>query len=399
MTGKKIIWCGLLILVLIGVSLAGCQSSGAGKTIKIGALIDLTGPIGPGGIDMEKGIRLAVEQNTTIAGKTIELIVEDAASDAAISMDKVKKLVESDKVALWIGPINGGGGVAVAEYAEQVKVPQFAPLNASNDAAMHDYAYAPLGLDMQIAYGVGAYAADTLKYKTAVSLAADFVPGHDYTNGFKTAFEERGGKLIQETYYPEGTTNMIPFLTALQQADCIVFWGTPGDCFATFPAYKELNIKMPLIQPEDGGVTSSPGMLSNLGDAAIGTVFGTAYLYTADTPGNKDFVAAYQKKYNTLPSVMSGAIYADMQVIFAALKATNGDTTPSVLHDAIKKVKTDTIRGQIYFPTDQGGWGLVANCPVLLGTITADFKIQQLLPTRDAQVKFQNGQFIPGFIK
>jgi len=205
-----------------------------------------------------------------------------------MSMDKAKKLVESDKVALIIGPINGGGTIAVAHTPSGCTCRSSTAWGPRLTAQSMIGRLAPAPFQVQCGYGGGIYAADVLHYKTAVALAADFVPGHLYNLGFKQAFEERGGKVIQEAYYPEGTTNMVPFLTALKQADVLVYWGTPGDCFAMFPQYKELNIKMPILQTEDGGVTSSPGMLQHLGKAAIGAVFGTSYLYNANYPATRN---------------------------------------------------------------------------------------------------------------
>ena len=305
-------WCGVLLTVLLTMAAFNGYAADKGpSTIKIGLLLDLTGAIGPGGIDMQKGLMFGLERlGNTLPGKKIEFITEDDASDAGVSVDKAKKLVESDKVALIMGPINGGGEVSVGQYAERVHVPKTDLMGSQVEDAVLNWSLCPIGLSVQWGFGGGVYAADVLHYKTAALLAADFVPGHGRNLGFRMGFESRGGKVIQETYYPEGTTNMVPYLTAMKQADVFVFWGTPGDCFAMIPQYRELNIKMPFLQMEDGGVTSSPGMLKRLGKAAIGTVFGTAYLYTSNYPGNKEFVEAYQKKYNELPGVMAGAGYA-----------------------------------------------------------------------------------------
>jgi branched-chain amino acid transport system substrate-binding protein len=399
---KKLI-VGLLVLVLsvalVATLLAGCGGSSSSKTIKIGALIDLTGVIAAGGADVQKGLKLFVKLHPKVAGKTVELVIEDAASDATVSVDKAKKLVESDKVSLIIGPVNGGGGVSAAQYCTSVKVPQFSPLVASDNAAKYDFGFAIDSIDKAIAYGMGIYVAKTLGYKTAVSMAADFEPGHDFSVGFKQGFEANGGKLIQETYYPSGTQNLIPFITALQQADCVAFWGTPGDCFAFFPAYKELGLKMPIIQPEDGGVTSSPGMLKNLGDAAIGTVFGTVYLYNADFPGNKEFVDAYQKEYNELPGVMAGANWADMQGIYAALEKTGGDTDPDKFVEAMKNIKIDTIRGELLYPEDQGGRRNIAALPILIGKIGPNMEIQAVDLTMKVGMKQDGDTFTPYLIQ
>lgn len=271
--------CAVLMLAMTGGAYA---KDAAPSVIKIGVLLDLTGPIGPAGIDMEKGLRLAVEMAGAVAGKKVELVVEDVASDASTSMDKARKLVETDKVAMLYGPINAGGNASIPGYAERMRVPDIGAVNVTNDAAAHKWSFDPMGITGQMGYGVGVYTHDVLGYKTAVILMADFLAGHRYADSFKQGFEEKGGKIVQENYYPEGTTNMVPYFTTLKQADVLAYWGSPGDCFAAFPQYRELNMKMPIIQPEDGGVTSSPAMLQHLGKAAIGTVFGTVYLYNAN---------------------------------------------------------------------------------------------------------------------
>ena len=374
-------------------------AAATGEPVKIGALIDLTGPIAPGGADMQNGIKLFIKQHPTVAGRPVELIIEDAASDATVSVDKAKKLVENNQVTLILGPVNGGGGISVAQYCSTVKVPQFAPLVASDDNAKHDYAFAIDGIDSQLAYGVGTYVATQKGYKTAVALAADFAPGHDFVEGFKQALVANGGQMIEETYYPSGTSNMIPYISALKQADCVCYWGTPADCFAFFPQYKELGLKMPIVQPEDGGVTSSPGMLSNLGEAAVGTIFGTVYLYNADFPGNKEFVDAYQQEYNGLPGVMAGANYADMQGIFAALESIGGSTDPDQIVAAMKNIKTDTIRGELVYPPEQGGRQNIAALPILIGTISPNMEIQALDLTMKVGMKQVGEDFIPYLIQ
>jgi branched-chain amino acid transport system substrate-binding protein len=388
---------GLLFTVLLTLMAGGGYAADkASAPIRIGIDLDLTGPIGPGGIDMEKGLRLGLEKlGDTVAGKKIVFIVEDNGSEAGVSVDKAKKLVETDKVAMIIGPINQGGGVAVSQYVERVHVPRFDGMGSSNEGMVHDWSFGPIGLEVQASYGAAIYAYDVLKYKTAVALAADFVPGHHYVEGFKEAFEAKGGKVLQETYYPEGTTNMVPFLTALKQADVLMYWGTPGDCFAMFPQYKELNMKMPILQPEDGGVTSSPGMLKNLGKAAIGTIFGTSYLYNANYSGNKEFVEAYQKKHNELPGVMAGVGYAHVQMILAVLKATVGNTKPDVLHKAIKGMSIDTVRGHLSFSPGAGPFGTVANLPCVMGKIGPDMEVIPILPVQDIRVNYKDHKFVP----
>jgi branched-chain amino acid transport system substrate-binding protein len=400
MKGFRMVWLGLLCAALVTAMMSGAYAEEKGpSTFKIGVVVELTGPVGPGGIDVQKGMRLAVEKaGATVAGKKIELLIEDSGGDPSLAMDKARKLIETDKVALIMGPILSGGQLALTSYAQKARVPWMGIMVNENGIATQKGAFAPQGIAAEAAYGPGIYAHDVLGYKTAVSLTADFVGPRQFFEAFKLGFEERGGKIIQETFYPEGTTNMVPYFTALKQADFIAYWGTPGDCFAAFPQYKELNLKMPLVQPEDGGVTATPGMLQHLGQAAVGTVFGTAYLYNANTPGNREFVEAYQQKYKELPGVFSGAGYADMQIVLAALKGIR-DFRPDALYKAIKEVSVDTVRGRLHFPSEPGVVAGIANYPNLMARIGPNLEIIPLLPVDNVQVKFKNGHLAPYVVK
>ena len=125
---------------------------------------------------MQKGLSVGFEKlGNALPGKKIECVVEDNASDAGISLDKAKKLVETDKVALIIGPVNGGGTTAVAQYVQRVHVPKLDAMGTTLDGASFDWSFGPVGLQLQYGFGGGVYAGDVIHYKTATMLGADFV--------------------------------------------------------------------------------------------------------------------------------------------------------------------------------------------------------------------------------
>lgn len=72
--------------------------------------------------------------------------------------------------------------------------------------------------------------------------------------------------------------------------------------------------------------------------------------YHLDTPENKAFVAAYEKKYNARPSIESVEGYDAARIIVEALKSLNGDTSDKQkLSQAIGKVQFASPRGPIKF--------------------------------------------------
>ena len=76
---------------LTAIALAAAQAAAA--DLKIGFISSLSGPISALGIPYEKGIRAAIAEHPTLAGRKVELIVLDDASDPTTAGRNARKLV------------------------------------------------------------------------------------------------------------------------------------------------------------------------------------------------------------------------------------------------------------------------------------------------------------------
>ena len=95
----------------------------AADPIKIGTLLNLTGPIAFIGPLFKSGIVKALEEvDYTVGGRKIVLIPEDVAADMNVALQKSKKLVERDRVNIIIGPLMGDAHMAIAPYLANKKV-------------------------------------------------------------------------------------------------------------------------------------------------------------------------------------------------------------------------------------------------------------------------------------
>ena len=350
------------------------------EPIKIGGLFELTGFLAPIGKEAQQGALIALEQmGGKIMGRPVEMVLEDSATDVNVSMDKMRKLVEVDKVRIIVGPIFGGSQDAMGGYADKVRVPVITlPSGQNSNVLKNQWTFLADGTDESNGYPMGIYAAEKLGYKTATTIGSDFSAGHEFIGGFVQGFQARGGKVIQQQWYPPGTTNMVPFLVAAKKADCLVTWWPGADTFAGFKQYKELNIKMPIVQPEDGGVTCNPAANKQLGDVIVGVHATVLYSYLANTPGNKEFVEIYTKKYGTPPGPLAGCGYCSMQIALEALKKVGNDTSQEALKKAIFGLKLNTIHGPLSF----NKWRIATyTCPVvkidqnLVPQIVAEYRV------------------------
>ncbi|VWX55894.1 Leucine-, isoleucine-, valine-, threonine-, and alanine-binding protein [Burkholderiales bacterium 8X] len=107
------------------VALAAAQASAA--DLKIGFISSLSGPVSALGIPYEKGIRAALAEHPTLAGKKVELIVLDDASDPTTAGRNARKLAVEDKVDVLIGTSGVPGAMAIAAVARELNVPLISP--------------------------------------------------------------------------------------------------------------------------------------------------------------------------------------------------------------------------------------------------------------------------------
>ncbi len=319
----------------------------AAEPIKIGTILNLTGPIAFIGPLFKNGIVMALEEvNYTVGGRKIELIPEDAAADMNVCLEKAKKLVERDQVNIIIGPLMGDAHMAIAPYLANKKV-----LTASfycGDIELTKYKnwfIYPTTL-VGLTAPVGYYAAE-LGYKTMITAGTDYAGGHGFIKGIKMAFEEKGGKVVQQVWWPVGNKDFGPYLSSLKEADCIgYFVEGPSAAQLFLSQYHEFGVKIPLL-----GTTLASDMpqqiTSQLGDWVLGLKGQALYMATMDTPINKKWVEAMTKRFGQAPGGLEANSYAITLTILAALKATGGDDSFDKMWPALLKVKIDTPQGPL----------------------------------------------------
>lgn len=115
----------LRIAALAAATLAAAQAWAA--DLKVGVISSLSGPVSALGIPYEKGIRAAQAHQATVAGRKIEVIVLDDASDPTTAGRNARKLINEDKVDVLIGTSGVPGAMAIAAVARELQTPLISP--------------------------------------------------------------------------------------------------------------------------------------------------------------------------------------------------------------------------------------------------------------------------------
>jgi branched-chain amino acid transport system substrate-binding protein len=297
--------------------------------IKIGFVAPLTGPFAQIGMDMVEGFKMFWnEKNNTVAGRKVEIIVEDEAGDPAVAVTKVRKLITHDKVNLIAGVFQGNVSYAIAPVCVEAGVPFVNTASAADDLTQRKrskYLLRICHTGGELGHVAGDFAYNKLTWKRAVTLAYDYSWGYETVGGFQRVFEELGGKVIQKVWVPVGTMDFGPYLASLKrQADGIFEGVTGGPSIRFIKALRASGLmeKWKVITP---GTATDETILPALGDDALGVYSVWNYSAALKTPENIKFVEkvkATLKKDLTMPIAIN---YTGGDWIMRAITAVKGD--------------------------------------------------------------------------
>jgi branched-chain amino acid transport system substrate-binding protein len=344
----------LAVLVVISVGLPAAAQKGP---IKIGVISPMTGGAAQAGKDMTNGMQMWLDENGgQMAGRKVEMIIEDSQGQPNIALTKLQKLVERDRVHVLVGELFAHIGYAMAPKVDEYRIPMLYPVIAADDLTQRKPAKWVVRTgwtSSQPSHPFGEYAAKTLGYKKIVTIGIDYAFGWEVIGGFQRTFEESGGQIIQKLWAPLNTTDFAPYLSQIKRdADAVFALMVSGSALRFPKQYQDagLKAKLPLI---GGGTTFDEFVLPSLGDEAIGGMTPLQYSAALDTPINKRFVAEYRKKYGKVPSYFSETSYTSTRWIAEAAKAVGGDVeNREKFLEALRKVEIpDSPRGPVKLDT------------------------------------------------
>lgn len=348
---KLVVFGCIVTLALWSLGVVYAEKSASVEPIKIGALLDFTGVVADLGPRFEAGIKLRLEEaNYEVAGRPIQLILEDGGTDVNISFDKAKKLIERDKVTVMIGPLMGGIQLGLAPYLDEQRVLNFSLINIEFPVLKERSNWIGYPGSTYSAYRtMGYYAYDELGYRTMMTSGSDYAAGYSYLGGVADAFKERGGKIIEQQWVPLGTLDFSPYLVATKNADAVaIFFASAGAVARYITQHRGLGVKVPILVTDiSSGLEEDT--LQELGDKVLGMKGVDNYCWSLKTPMNEKFVAAFEAKYGRKPGGAELNAYVDTSIILAGLEATGGDASFDKLRPAILGLQIETPQGPTSF--------------------------------------------------
>src|SRR5262249_22336284 len=108
----------LCLLVSMGLAIFGVAGGAAGRErLKGGAGFEISGPLGTLGMAEHDGFLLYLKKaGGKPGGLTVETVVEDTGNDPATALVKARKLLDSDKIDVLLGPMSSASAAAIKTF-------------------------------------------------------------------------------------------------------------------------------------------------------------------------------------------------------------------------------------------------------------------------------------------
>src|SRR5467141_2951272 len=334
----------LVTWLVAAVLVAACGSAGggssntnsySGKTIKLGAILSITGAGGVYGPQSRDGANLAVKQINAsggVSGAQIALTINDDASDKAQSAQVAQKLIQSEQDLALLGPTLSNSAVAVHPLAESLKTPILAVSTTGihivpdcNFPATTPCKYVfrdSLGEETAIPTNIKSYATDKHPATGVLLVAQD------------DKFSSDGGKIVQDTVaqyninllktikFNKAEADLSPYVTqAVQAKPDVIFITSLGG----IPAKIMTEARKQGWQGQflGGNGFNTATVSKQAGAAGKGARSASAWYIGNSFPSNADFVAAFKAEYSKDPDQFAAQGYTAITVIADAAKRAN----------------------------------------------------------------------------
>jgi branched-chain amino acid transport system substrate-binding protein len=346
------------VLSACGSSLGGDESSSGGEqgAVKVGLVIPQAGVYAPLGVDMQRAWELWLERHDgKVGGFTVTTAVGDEGETPQTGVPAVQRLLQSDGCDVLVGIVNSATALGVRDLVTESKKILLIANAGANDItgkATSPYIWRTSFTNGQVAAAMGRHLAEEGGTGGVFVIASDYAAGAEASAGFESAFAAGGGTIAGTANPPFGKTqDYQPFLAQIQSsgAAATFCFFAGAEAVAFVKQYRQFGLadSIPLY---GSGFLTEGGVLSAQGAAAAGIQTSLHYTSELDNQHNKDFVAAYQDKYDAVPTVYSVQTWDAAGVLDRALRsarATDGDA----LSDALGTVGAidDSPRGEWSF--------------------------------------------------
>ena len=356
------------VFCLIAVLITPCAA--AKETVKIGAILAVTGPASFLGAPEARTLEMLVQSQNAkggIDGRKIELIIKDTGSSPEKAVSFAKQLIEEEKVFAIIGPSTTGETMQIKNIAEEGKTILLSCAAAEvivNPVTPHVFKVAPkdsFAVDMIFEQmkkmkisKIGLLSSNTGFGKAGKEQVEKLAAGH----GIQIAVNE---------VYDKAATDLTAEVTKLKAANvqAVLNWSIEPAQAIVLKNAKQIGLNVPMFQSHG---FANIQYAKAAGEAAEGVLFPASRIIVADALPAKhpqkaviqSYKKAYESKYKEDVSTFGGHTYDAFMILVRAIteKGMNRDNVRSAIENMKGFIGTAGVFN--FSPTDHNGLDISA---------------------------------------
>ncbi|GAB4518504.1 MAG: substrate-binding domain-containing protein [Anaerolineae bacterium] len=370
----------LLLSVIVLMLVMGTAQAQDGEPLRIGILTDQSGALTIYGYELEYGFKLgllyaagidpseydsvdAALEDVVIAGRPVEVLVRDNASDPDVAASQARELIEVEGVELLVGAPSSGVTLGLQQVALDNEVVLFVAPGASPAITGDNFnvnTFRVCRNTIQDSLALATFATEGLG-ENWIILAADYDFGRSSAVAFENTLGAYGVNFVQETIFaPLETTD---FTAVLQEvlasgADALLPIWAGDTSVALFQQIAELGVNEAMNVV---GAFNSNDIIAVSDPSTIGSVSWIVYHYSfPETEANDWLVEKHVEFYpnpitgaTDYPDLFTECAFATAQALVAGVEGAEGDTLPEAMIPALEGLSFEGPKGTYYIrPSD-----------------------------------------------
>lgn len=318
----------------------------SGEPIKIGAILSLTGPYAGLGQPEQNTIEMLQEQvnsNGGVAGRPIDVIIEDDATEAEQTAAAASSLIDREEVVAVIGATGTGQTMAIRDQVVSAEIPNVSLAGGTVITGdFNEWVFqtpwsntivVPFTLEYIQDQGISKIAviADSGGFaQDGVSVMQEFLPDYDL-------------EVVAEETFDPGDTDMTAQLTSIKgsDAEAVVMWSAGSGAGTVAQNMQALEMEMPLFGSHGNARRE---FIDGAGEAAEGFKFAAGKVLIPEAYGEgsegyevaTQFISDYEAEYGERPDTFAGHAYDGLMITVEAMRRLDGEFTPPELRDEIE---------------------------------------------------------------
>lgn len=360
----------VVVAVLAWMALAASPSvAQAPLSIKVGAVVPLTGRYAAGGAQVKAGYEFAIEDINRSGGVMVAelnrklplaLVLLDDESDPTKTVARLETLFASDRVTAYLGGFGSDLHAAAASIAEKNKVPYLGVAFALQKIHQQGFKYLfspfPKSPDLvkETYLFLNGSVPDAQRPKKVAIFKERTDWGEEIGGLWATRGKEFGYTAVAIEDYAIGARDFSDNILRAKAAGAEAVFGvpTPPDGLNLVRQMKQLafNAKMyMMIRAADAVVWGQ-----NLGKDGDYVMLAPGWHNAMKFAGVKELNEKHQRAFNRPADVITGPAYASVQILAGSI-ARAGSLDRAKIRDAIAATNMMTVEGQVRFRPDGTG--------------------------------------------